>query len=88
MEITLNSAVAHSSNTLSNRVESNKSQHLPQTAANPQPELQLSSTSQALTQAFQQAVNWLQQESLTSQLLALNQTEQQDIWIQWRNMFV
>ncbi|MBE0508547.1 MAG: hypothetical protein IBX50_17825 [Marinospirillum sp.] len=64
MEITPNSTVTHSSGTSTTRAVSDKNQQPSQGTTNFQPELQLSSTSQALTQAFQQAVDWLQQEAV------------------------
>lgn len=64
MEITPNSTVTHSSGTSVTRAVSDKNQQLSQGTTNFQPELQLSSTSQAHTQAFQQAVDWLQQEAI------------------------
>lgn len=64
MEITPNSTVTHSSGTSVTRAVSDKNQQLSQGTSSFQPELQLSSTSQALTQAFQQAVDWLQQEAI------------------------
>lgn len=64
MEITPNSTVTHSSGTSATRAVSDKNQQPSQGTTDFQPELQLSSTSQALTQAFQQAVDWLQQEAI------------------------
>ncbi|WP_404416391.1 hypothetical protein [Marinospirillum sp.] len=64
MEITPNSTTTRQSNTSTTRTEPEKNQQLSQGATSTQAELQLSSTSQALTQAFQQAVDWLQQEAI------------------------
>lgn len=63
MEITPNSTTIRQTNTSITRSEPEKNQ-LSQRTASTQAELQLSSTSQALTQAFQQAVDWLQQEAI------------------------
>lgn len=64
MEIIPNSTATRQLNTSATQVASEKSQRSPQGTTNSHEELQLSSTSQALTQAFQQAVSWLQQEAL------------------------